>query len=713
MFARTILWTLVGVSGPCSIALGDTAARAFDIDDSLKVRRILEQPRVTPDGSAIAYLLGDWQDDSSILAHKPLGQLLVHTPEDGRTVALAGHASDPVWARSGKAVAFFEGLATARELVVAEFPPGGDEAARFPTPGERSRYSARHFAPIWSDDDRYLVIAEARLQRERAPTAEPWTVSSRTAKPPLDAHFRDDTLWRLIRIDPISRERAIISPDIALREVHPSPNGERLLLGVARTDTPGHFVGDTYVQPMQYLVLSVADGESHPLTMDGATSLLGWREDAAVVAKTADGIVVVGANSGNTDVIRATSLPSATGFALSGQLLAMWGPAQSEERDAFVIPPPAPDELVIVDTMNGKRNKIIGIGDNREILQSLWLQSDNRLLVHARRLDTLAEQILLWTGGELELLLETRSAIGPIAASDAGGLLAFSAETTVAPPELLVLGLDDRQVKPISRHNEQFANVDLVSPRLVSGDSGDGQPWRALLYLPRTDTAEGSKALVVRAYGRQTDQRYQFNAEAQMHVARGYAYLLPDVFPRRGALRKAYANTLPAAVDKVRRDFVPGRMTGYLGGSLGGYAGLILLTETGVADAAVLRAAPAEFSLSWATGKDRDADLLEYLMLGDRPDQNPRAYHEDSPFWRAARITAPTLFLHGSDDQQVPLSHSQWMFQSLRRLGNAPTELRVYPGADHKIIRGSRAHYIDFYQQIFAWWERYLEPERR
>ena len=54
------------------------------------------------------------------------------------------------------------------------------------------------------------------------------------------------------------------------------------------------------------------------------------------------------------------------------------------------------------------------------------------------------------------------------------------------------------------------------------------------------------------------------------------------------------------------------------------------------------------------------------------------------PFLEADKIKTPTLFLCGEVDWNVPLIHSEQMYQALRRLG-VPTELVVYPGESHGI----------------------------
>lgn len=705
--------SVVGVTACSFSAAADGRWPGFDAEDSLRVTRILEQPQMLADGSAVAYVAANWEDETAIRAHKPLGTLRVYSPGNGSTVLLARAASDPAWSRSGRSLAWFEDLGSERELVVRRFPgaEAGSSGARFAVAGETSRYSARHFAPIWSSDDRFLVVAEALSPHPAEAESEPYTVAADTVRLPFDRHFRDDTLWQLVRIDLETGGRANVGPELALRAMTASPDGRHILVTAAKGDDPGQFVGDTYVSPLQYSLVTVTTGSYAPdVALPEDAVLLGWLDASSVAARSGNALALLDVETGQAATEAAPPvLKTAVGVVPAAGRLAVWGPRTSDERQRYVIAPPEPHSLTVVDVASGATHGVIEAG-NREILQAVWLKPGSRLIVHARRLDTLDEQLILWSGGEAEVLLEVASSIGMIAAAAEGGLLVFAAETAVSLPELHALRLHDRRLSALTAHNAGVDRRDAAEPQLVRGSMGAGDPWQALLYRP-SDAHGTEQALIVSAYGRQTDQRHRFHAEAQMHTARGYAYLLPDVFPARGALHAAYADVVPAAIEQVRRRHGIRGGTGFVGGSLGGYAGLVLLTRSDAADAAVLRAAPAEFALSWATGKDRDADLLEFLMSGDRPYVDPRAYHEDSPFWMAADIEAPTLFLHGTDDQQVPFYHSQWMFQALRRLGRAPVELRIYPGADHSIVRGSRANYLDFYRQVFDWWQRYLDAE--
>ena len=69
---------------------------------------------------------------------------------------------------------------------------------------------------------------------------------------------------------------------------------------------------------------------------------------------------------------------------------------------------------------------------------------------------------------------------------------------------------------------------------------------------------------------------------------------------------------------------------------------------------------------------------------------------------------APTLFLCGDQDWNVPLSNSEQMYQALRSLGRE-TQLVVYPGETHDIRRPSfREDRMDRY---LAWYGKHLGLE--
>jgi dipeptidyl aminopeptidase/acylaminoacyl peptidase len=78
------------------------------------------------------------------------------------------------------------------------------------------------------------------------------------------------------------------------------------------------------------------------------------------------------------------------------------------------------------------------------------------------------------------------------------------------------------------------------------------------------------------------------------------------------------------------------------------------------------------------------------------------------PFFKANRITTPTLFIGGQDDFNVPILGSEQMYQALKTL-RVPTQLVVYPGQNHSI---NKVPYLrDRLERYLAWYGRYLKGE--
>ena len=79
------------------------------------------------------------------------------------------------------------------------------------------------------------------------------------------------------------------------------------------------------------------------------------------------------------------------------------------------------------------------------------------------------------------------------------------------------------------------------------------------------------------------------------------------------------------------------------------------------------------------------------------------------PFYNADRITTPTLFLCGELDFNVPLIHSEQMYQALRQL-QVPTRLIIYPDEYHNFSRPSFR--LDELKRHLGWYESYLSDNK-
>jgi dipeptidyl aminopeptidase/acylaminoacyl peptidase len=101
-----------------------------------------------------------------------------------------------------------------------------------------------------------------------------------------------------------------------------------------------------------------------------------------------------------------------------------------------------------------------------------------------------------------------------------------------------------------------------------------------------------------------------------------------------------------------------------------------------------------------------DQYAAQYLAELGAPWKDPALWQKLSyAFWRAERISTPTLFMGGADDFNVPIAGSEQMYLALRSR-EVPTQLVVYPGQHHGIRRPSFA--IDRMERWTTWMERWV-----
>jgi dipeptidyl aminopeptidase/acylaminoacyl peptidase len=82
-------------------------------------------------------------------------------------------------------------------------------------------------------------------------------------------------------------------------------------------------------------------------------------------------------------------------------------------------------------------------------------------------------------------------------------------------------------------------------------------------------------------------------------------------------------------------------------------------------------------------------------------------FAELSPLTYVEGVTAPTLILHGENDQRCPVGQAEEWFMGLRRRG-VEVELVRYPGASHLfILSGRPSHRFDYNRRVIDWLARW------
>jgi dipeptidyl aminopeptidase/acylaminoacyl peptidase len=319
------------------------------------------------------------------------------------------------------------------------------------------------------------------------------------------------------------------------------------------------------------------------------------------------------------------------------------------------------------------------------------------------------------TDGTVTPMTQGRRVVGN--PSSAKGRIVVTATTSSEPGE--VYAIDGGSLRKLSAHNETLLRELQFQPADdIAFTSKDGTEIHALLTRPIGYVSGRRYPTLVRLHGGPTSQdQHSFNFERQMFAASGYAVLNVNYRGSSGrgaqfseAIFADWGNLevddVLAAVDYVVAQGIadPDRL-GIGGWSYGG-----VLTDYVIASDTRFKAAIS------GAGSANHISLYghdQYTFLYDNefgpPWENIELWIKYSyPFFKANRITTPTLFMGGQNDVNVPILGSEQMYQALKTL-NVPTQLVVYPGQNHGL---TKAPYLrDRLERYLAWYGKYLKGD--
>jgi dipeptidyl aminopeptidase/acylaminoacyl peptidase len=262
-----------------------------------------------------------------------------------------------------------------------------------------------------------------------------------------------------------------------------------------------------------------------------------------------------------------------------------------------------------------------------------------------------------------------------------------------------------------------IAKLKLSPAEYVHFPSKDGTTVAGYLYRP-LDYAPGKRyPTILRPHGGPVWAYYsEFQPDAQLYAANGYAVLLPNPRGSTGYGQK-FAQAIfadwgnkdfqddMAIVDyAVQQGIADPDKLGVGGWSYGGISTDFIIAQTTRFKAAISGAGEALNTSLYG----HDQYQRDYETELGLPWEQQNTWDKLSPFYRVKNITTPTLFMGGEIDWNVPILGGEQMYQALRRLG-VPTQLAVYPGEYHEFTTPS--HIRDRYLRYLAWYGHYVKGD--
>lgn len=266
----------------------------------------------------------------------------------------------------------------------------------------------------------------------------------------------------------------------------------------------------------------------------------------------------------------------------------------------------------------------------------------------------------------------------------------------------------------LSRFNARIDEMPLRPLERVTWRAPDGLLLEGLLMVP---DGEPPFPMITWLHGGPAEHLQRtFSAYWQVFAAAGFAVFAPnyrgssgrgDVFLRRlvGDLCGADVADVDAG---VRRLIVGGvahrRRVGLMGWSYGGALALSTAAEAPWVRA-IVAGAPV---LDWLTVFGaRSWPAVTRAYFDGEPWEKPESYDRASPVRRLGRMNAPTLILHGDEDDRVPLSQSR-LAQHLLTARGVQTDLRVFPGEGHVFHAPWAVQ--EMLARTLAWFTHHLTP---
>ncbi len=409
---------------------------------------------------------------------------------------------------------------------------------------------------------------------------------------------------------------------------------------------------------------------------------------------------------------------------------APYGTAGWSKDDGYVLLYDRYDVWQVKPDGQGAKNLTDGVGrKTRTELRYVRLDPKERfldpakpMLLHAENEDTYDTGFYrdrIDGGMPEKLLLASKAYSNPTKARDADVLM-FTGSRTDEFPDVLISGLDFKDVRKVSNGDAQRALYNWATAELVHFKNVDGVPLKGKLIKPENFDPRKKYPMIVYIYERLSQSLHTFgnpgpgtSINPTFYASNGYLVFMPDIiytigYPGQSALKCV----LPAVQAVVDKGFVDENAIGIQGHSWGGYQIAYMVTQTNRFKAAapgalVSNMTSAYSGIRWGTGLPRQFQYERtQSRIGGNLWEYPMRFLDNSPVFRADRVQTPLLMIHNDADDAVPWYQGIEYYLALRRLGKE-AYLFSYNGEKHGLQK--RQNQKDYTRRLQEFFDHFLK----
>ena len=266
------------------------------------------------------------------------------------------------------------------------------------------------------------------------------------------------------------------------------------------------------------------------------------------------------------------------------------------------------------------------------------------------------------------------------------------ASSDVRPPEYFLFDLEARSRVRLASGNTRLAKRTLAPMRTIEVKTPAGLTLPGYLTLPVGAEPKNLPAIVLPHGGPYDRDSWGYDPLVQLLASRGYAVIQVNFRGSTGYGRawldagfQGWGTVMHEDITSAARWLVaqgiadPKRMC-IVGWSYGGYAALIgAIKEPGLYRCAASIAGVTSLGLL-----QRDSEIYYGGGAARRNQTGTENLADNSPLALADKLQLPVLLVHGTDDMQVLVGHSERMAKALERTAH-PAELVLIEGGDHSL----------------------------
>ena len=383
--------------------------------------------------------------------------------------------------------------------------------------------------------------------------------------------------------------------------------------------------------------------------------------------------------------------------------------SQTPEYDIYDQP------QIAVISAEGGSPKILNAKLDRDVSAPKW-SADSKSIYTVVEDDRRAQVCSFDLEGNMKKITSRDKTFGSLQYGMNNNWVALSSDPTT-PNE--IYAIENGTPRKLTRVHEEFLKpLVLAGVEGFSSKSKDGTIVNSLLYWPANQPKDKKLPLILWIHGGPTSQDdFSFDFTSQIFAAQGYAVATVNYRGSNGrglAYSKAIfadwgnkevADLIGAVDYLIATGKADESKLGIGGWSYGG----ILTDYVTATDNRFKAAASGAGSALQLSLYGSDQYIAQYENELGVPWKNMDKWMKVSyPFLNVEKIKAPTLYMVGEKDFNVPAIGSEQMYQALKTLG-VPTQFVVYPGQHHGISVPS--YQKDRFARYLDWYGKYLKIE--